>query len=56
MTKYKMVGGCHQINGYAFEQTPEDGKDQGILACCSPCDHRVGHNLGTEQLTCHKIK
>ena len=57
MTKNKMVGGYHQINGHGFEQTPRDGEDQGILACCSPCNRRVGHNLGTEQqLACNKIK
>ena len=25
----------HQLNGHEFEQTPEDGKEQGSLACCS---------------------
>ena len=31
-----MVGWHHQLNGYEFEQAPEDGKGQGRLACCSP--------------------
>ena len=57
MTKNKMVGGYHQINGHEFEQTPGDGEDQEIVACCSRCDCRVGHNLGTEQqLASNKIK
>ena len=29
--------------------TPGDGKGQGSFACCGPWDHRVGHNLATEQ-------
>ena len=26
----------HQLDGHEFEQAPEDGEGQGILACCSP--------------------
>ena len=26
-----------------------DSRRQRNLACCSPCDHRVGQNLATEQ-------
>ena len=36
MTKDKMVGWHHQLNGYESEQTPEDGDGQGSLACCCP--------------------
>ena len=31
-----MVGWHHQCNGYELGQTPEDGKEQGSLVCCSP--------------------
>ena len=30
----------HWLNGHEFEQTPENSKGQGSLACCSPCDHK----------------
>ena len=26
------------------QQTPGDGKGEGSLACCSPWDHRFGHD------------
>ena len=40
----------HQwLNGQEFEQTLGDSEGQGSLACCSPCGHKVGHNLETEQ-------
>ena len=28
----------------SWSKTPEDGEDQGSLACCSSWDHRVGHD------------
>ena len=31
-----MVGWHHQLNGREFEQTPEAGKGEGSLLCCSP--------------------
>ena len=34
-TEDEMVGWCHQLNGYQFEQTPGDSEGQGSLACCS---------------------
>ena len=34
-----MVGWHHQCNGYELGQTPEDGKEQGSLLCCSPWGH-----------------
>ena len=30
------MGSYHQLNGHEFEQTPDNGKGQGSLACCSP--------------------
>ena len=36
MTKYKMVGWHHRLDGYEFEQALEVGDGQGSLACCSP--------------------
>ena len=44
-----MVGWHHRLNGHEFEQSPGDSEGQGSLACCSPWDLRVGHNLATEQ-------
>ena len=46
----EMVG-CHcQLNGREFEQALGLGDGQGSLACCSPCDRRVGHNWPTEMI------
>ena len=39
----------HCLNGHEFEQTLGNGEGQGSLACCSPWDHRVGHDWATEQ-------
>ena len=39
----------HQLNRHETEQTLGDGEGQGNLACCSLWDHRVRHNLETEQ-------
>ena len=36
MTEDKMVGWCHQLDGYEFEQALGDGEGQGSLVCCSP--------------------
>ena len=36
LTQNVMVGWHHRLNGHEFEQTPEGGKGQGSLACCSP--------------------
>ena len=49
MTEEEMVGWHHQLNGHEFEQTPGDSEGQGSLACCSPWDHKVRHDLATEQ-------
>ena len=37
------------VNRHEFEQTPGDGEGQGSLECYSPQDHRVRHDLVTEQ-------
>ena len=35
-TNDEMVREHHRLNGYEFEQIPEDSEGQGNLACCSP--------------------
>ena len=47
-TEDEMVGWHQQLNGHEFESTLGVGVGQGSLACCSPRDHRVGHNWTTE--------
>ena len=49
MIEDETVGEHHQFNGHEFAQTLGDGEGQGSLACCSPWDHRVRHDLVTEQ-------
>ena len=44
-----MVVWHHQLNGHEFKQTPEDSEGQGSLACCTPRNCRVIHDLVTEQ-------
>ena len=39
-----MVGWYHRLNGHESEQTLGDSEGQGSLECCSPLDHRVGHD------------
>ena len=36
MTKDKMVGWHHRLNGHEFEQAPRDGEGQGSQVCCGP--------------------
>ena len=36
------------LDGHEFGQTPGVGDGRGCLACCSPWDHRVGHDWVTE--------
>ena len=36
MKEDEMVGWCHLLIGYEFEQTPGEGEGQGSLMCCSP--------------------
>ena len=40
MTEDEMIGWHHQLNGYEFEQVPEDGEGHGSLAFCSPWGHK----------------
>ena len=44
-----MVGRHHQFNGHELEQSRGDTEGQGSLACCSPWNRRVEHDLMTEQ-------
>ena len=44
MTGEEMVGCHYRLIGHEFEQAPGVGDGQGSLACCSPWDHRVGHD------------
>ena len=44
MTEDEMVGWHHPLNGREFESSLGVGDEQGGLACCSPCGHRVGRN------------
>ena len=41
----------HQLNEHEFEQTPGDSGGQRSLPGYSPWDHRVRHDLVTEQQT-----
>ena len=36
----EMVGSHHWLDGHEFEQTLEDGKEQGSLSCCSLWGHK----------------
>ena len=40
----EMAGWHHRLNGHEFEQAPGVRAGQGGLVCCSPWDHRVGHD------------
>ena len=40
VTEDKMIGWHHCLNGCEFEQTQEDGEEQGRLACCSSWGHK----------------
>ena len=41
MTKDKMVGWYHLLNGHEFEQALGDGEGWESLVCCSPQGCRV---------------
>ena len=43
-TEDEMVGWHHRLDGHESKQAPRVGDGQGILACCSPWGHRVGHD------------
>ena len=36
VTENEMFRQRYQLNGYEFEQTPDDSGGQGRLKCCSP--------------------
>ena len=44
-----MAGWHNRFKGHEFGHTLGDGKGQGGLACCSPCNHRVGHKATGQQ-------
>ena len=45
----EMVGWHHQFNWHEFEKTPGDSEELQCLACYSPYDCRVEHDLVIEQ-------
>ena len=40
MAEDEMVAWHHRLNGHEIEQAPGVSEGQGILACCSPWDHK----------------
>ena len=48
VTEDEMVEWHHWLDGHKFEQAPGVGDGQGTLACCSPCDRRIGQDWATE--------
>ena len=48
-TEDEMVEWHHRVNGHEFEQTLGDSERQGILACCSPWNHKVERDWAAEQ-------
>ena len=46
MAEDKMIGWCHWLNGYEFEQAPGDGEGQRSLG-----SQRIGHDWAIEQWT-----
>ena len=42
--RIEMVRRHHRLSGHGFEQDRGVGDGQGSLMCCSPWDHRVGHD------------
>ena len=52
-TEDEMVGWHHRLNGYEYEQTPEDGEGQGHLGCWSPWGRKELET--TEQLNSKRV-
>ena len=52
MTKDKMVGWHHRLDGHEFEQTLGIGDGQGSRVCCSPWFHK---ELATTERLNNKI-
>ena len=50
-----MIGCHHRLNGHEYELALEDSERQGSLAYCHSWDHRVRHELATEQQVSKKI-
>ena len=44
MTDDEIVVWHPRLNGHEFEQALGVGDGQGARACCSPWNHRVGHD------------
>ena len=44
-----MVGWHHWLSGHEYEQARGDTEGQRSLACCSPWDRRVAHDLVPQQ-------
>ena len=52
VTEDEIIRWHHWVNEHEFEQTLGESEGQGSLVCkYSPWDHRVGHDLATEQYT-----
>ena len=49
MIEDEIVGWHYRLTKHEFEQTLGYREGQGSLVCCSPWDHRVGHDGRTEQ-------
>ena len=47
--RMRWLEGITDSMGHEFEQTLGDSEGRGSLACCSPWDLRVGHDLATQQ-------
>ena len=48
-TEDEMVGWHHWLSEQELEQTLGSSEGQGSLTSCSPCGHRLRHDLVTEQ-------
>ena len=48
-TEDDVIGWHHWLKGREYAQAPGDGEGQGSLACCSPWNRRVGHDLAAGQ-------
>ena len=50
MSEDEMAGWHHQCSGHELGQSSEDGEGPGgLVCCCCPWGHRVGHDWVTEQ-------
>ena len=44
LQRMRWLDGTTRLDGHEFEQAPGVGDGQGGLVCCSPWDHRIGHD------------